>query len=71
MSSGTLSGMGELLRSRVLRALGLANVWVQLEALSTRLKRVEVSLDLLTGGERRPQTIRAAPPPPPKRPEDA
>ncbi len=59
--------MGELLRSRVLRALGLANIWVQLEALSTRLKRVEVGLDLLSGeaGPRtRPQTLRAAPPPP-------
>ena len=33
--------MGELLRSRVLRALGLGRVWAELEALSTRMRRLE------------------------------
>ncbi len=83
MSRGTLLGMGERVRSRVLRALGLANVWVQLEALSVRLQRVEevlrelqepVSQELIDrvrgrlSEPPRPQTLRAAPPPPSEQP---
>jgi hypothetical protein len=65
MSRGTLLGMGEVLRSRVLRALGLENVWLQLEALGARLKRVEQDVVALQRAPRG-QTIPASPPPPPK-----
>jgi hypothetical protein len=77
--------MGEFLRTRVLRALGLANLWVQLEALSLRLSRVEEDVDRmqqpvsqevldrvraqLFEPPQRPQTLRAAPPPPPDKPK--
>jgi hypothetical protein len=57
--------MGEVVRERVLRALGLGKLWVQLEALSVRLRRVEQDLERVRL-ERRPETLRAAPPPPPE-----
>src|SRR3954462_3864457 len=79
--------MGEFLRSRVLLALRLSNVWVQLEALSVRLRRVEEDVDAvqqlvsqevhgrvrarLSEPPQRPQTLRAAPPPPPDKPKGA
>jgi hypothetical protein len=37
--------MGDFVRARVLRALGLGALWVQLDALSTRLRRVEGDLE--------------------------
>lgn len=58
-SKATLSGMGELVRSRVLRALGLGTLWVQIDQLALRLRRVEQDLVALQrlprgpeGGER-------------------
>lgn len=39
--------MGEILRERVLRALGLGRVWLELEALSTRMKRIEQDVQRL------------------------
>lgn len=55
--------MGEYVRERVLRALGLARVFVQLEALNTRLKRMEQDV-LALQQQPRSQTIPASPPPP-------
>lgn len=43
----TLFPMGEYVRSRVLRALGLGTVWAQLEALSTRMRRIEKDVQTL------------------------
>lgn len=57
--------MGDAVRQRVLRALGLANLWVVLDALSVRIRRVEQDLERAQH-ERRPETLRAAPPPPPE-----
>jgi len=67
--------MGEFLRRRVLLALRLSNVWVELEALSVRLRRVEMDLEQLAEESAPPPpstfppprslTLRAAPPPPP------
>lgn len=45
--------MGEILRERVLRALGLGRVWLELEALSTRMKRIEQDVQRLQLGPRR------------------
>lgn len=47
--------MGESLRQRVLLYLGLGQVWVELRALSTRLKRVESELY----GAKQPRVARA------------
>lgn len=62
-NGGNLSGMGDYVRNRVLRALGLGSLWVQLEALSVRLRRVERDVVELQRAPR-PQTIPASPPPP-------
>lgn len=58
--------MGEYVRQRVLRALRLSSVWSQLDALSTRLRRLEQDVVALqrAGGQPRPMTIPASPPPP-------
>lgn len=66
--------MGERLRARVLLYLGLGKVWVELEALSARMRRIEQDMS----GRRptplppvRPMTIPASPPPPPSPIADA
>lgn len=41
--------MGELVRSRVLRALGLGTLWVQLDQMQLRLRSVEDRLRRLDG----------------------
>ncbi len=64
--------MGEVLRRRVLRALGLGGLWMRLDAIQARVKRLEqdVLLLQLEGRAQRPsqghppkQTIPASPPP--------
>jgi hypothetical protein len=50
--------MGEIVRDRVLRALGLGALWVQLNALSARLKRVEGDLEAMAELQRK-QAIEA------------
>lgn len=65
MSRRTLPTMGEYVRSRVLRALGLGRLWLELEALSARLRRVEQDVVALQRAPRS-ETIPASPPPPPK-----
>ncbi len=63
--------MGDTLKSRVLLYLGLGKVWVELEALSARLKRLEGDVyGARTGQLPLPPpspklTIPASPPPPP------
>lgn len=68
--------MGEYVRERVLRALGLSRVWVELSALSARMRRLEQDVRLLRADAEarqpfdrprtihRPRTIPASPPPP-------
>jgi hypothetical protein len=56
--------MGERLRSRVLLYLGLGKVWVELEALSARMRRIEQDMGAGRPALPRP-TIPAMPPPPP------
>lgn len=62
--------MGELLRRRLLRALGLSGLGAQLNALSARLRRLEQDVATLQRGQR-PITIPASPPPPYKPSGDA
>lgn len=57
--------MGEYVRSCIRRALGLDRLQRELEALSTRLRRVEQDVVVLQRAPRS-QTIPASPPPPPK-----
>ena len=54
--------MGEVLRERVLRALGLGSLWQQLAAMATRIKRLEQDVVVLQRGGPK-QTIPASPPP--------
>jgi hypothetical protein len=56
--------MGEAVRQRVLRALGLAGLWVHIDALSARMRRIERELEDHRKDPPR-MTLRAAPPPPP------
>lgn len=51
--------MGDALRRRVLLYLGLGKVWVELEAMQARLKRVEADVY----GARTPRLPSVAPPP--------
>lgn len=54
--------MGELIRQRILRALGLATLWVELDAMKARTKRLEQDVVVLQRGGTK-QTIPASPPP--------
>ena len=58
----TLLNMGEVLRQRVLYALGLGGLWVRLDAMQTRIKRLEQDVVVLQRGGAK-QTIPASPPP--------
>lgn len=56
--------MGESLRQRVLLYLGLGQVWVELRALSTRLKRLEGEMYTKTAptrGDRQVSTVPGVP----------
>ncbi len=58
----TLLNMGEVLRQRVLYALGLGGLWVRLDAMQARIKRLEQDVVVLQRGGAK-QTIPASPPP--------
>jgi hypothetical protein len=55
--------MGEIVRQRVLRALGLAGLWVRLDAMATRIKRLEQDVVVLQRGGPGIVCFGASPPP--------